>query len=66
MKLLTDLISCTSLYSTVFSIVRDGGYVKLSIINSRHLHVSYWDVPVLNDGLLSPHDATARSGPGPH
>ena len=66
-KRLTDLISCTSLYSTAFSIVRVGGYVKLSIIlvNSRHLHVWWWDVPVLNHGLLFPHGATACRGPRP-
>ena len=64
-KPLTHLISCTSLCSTAFSIVRVGGYVKLSIINSRHFHISCWHVPVLNNGPLSPYGATAPSGPGP-
>jgi hypothetical protein len=65
-KIPTDVISRTSVYSTAFSIVRDGGYVKLSIINSHHFHVSCWDVPVLNHDPLFPHGATARSGPGSH
>jgi len=64
-KLVIYKDSRTPLHSTAFSVVRDGGYVKLSIINSCHSHVLCWHVPVLNHGLLFPHGATARSGPRP-